>query len=142
MYGSVLSVGDPIRGFAPEPLFQIKSFDFQVGNVTTKNIYSNLSFEGGTSNAEFEGHYTPSTQPKYDPNTKQWTYPGNTIVTLDPDDPKLISHVSVTQNGVINLQPDINAGGSKSTIQRPKLRRSSKILVHRTGELELSLIHI
>ena len=136
MYGSVLSVGDPIRGFAPEPLFQIKSFDFQVGNVTTKNIYSNLSFEGGTSNAEFEGHYTPSTQPKYDPNTKQWTYPGNTIVTLDPDDPKLISHVSVTQNGVINLQPDINAGGSKSTIQRPKLRRSSKILVHRTGELE------
>ncbi len=44
--------------------------------------------------------------------------------------------MSVTQKGVINLQPDINAGGSKSTIQRPKLRRSSKILVHRTGELE------
>ena len=137
LYGSVLSVGDPIRGFAPEPSKQ-GDFSFQVGDVTTKNIYSNLTFQKATSLAEFEGTFSPATQPEWNKYKKSlWTYSGTTTVTLEPKNPSLRSKVAVTQNGAINLQPTIGAtGGSGLSIQRPKLRRSSKILVHRTGELE------
>ena len=94
-----------------------------------------------SQNGEFE-QTPPNTKPILYPGKQPGVYElpdGNTLLYLYNNSLLPTSRqVEVSQKLLPTGEKSVIQlwSNEKSTIQRPKLRRSSKILVHRTGELE------
>ena len=94
---------------------------FEIGGIKTEfSLYENTEPKEAAAFIKIGGN-TVSTA------TGNVTFPATQFPLANYSNPKTIT---IEQKGVLNFW------GPAAQIQRPKLRRSSKILVHRTGELE------
>ena len=147
---NVLEIGNECRGFGPTVNAGDPSFLFQVGGINTTNgweIRADHVLDAEASVVRWSDPATPN-QPAKDANG-HWTFEPTKFQLYEklPNHTRVLTstYATVQQNtswGPINLYQTPKSTTETKTIKRPKLHRSSKILLNRDGVIGPSPIRL